>query len=208
MKQSLRTKLSLSYILVAVFLVAIITLFTNFLLEKQFKEYVIQQQEQRNNDTVNLIARQYNGAWSKVGIENIGVSALEEGMIVKVRDNSGNVIWDATVHNNGMCTSMLEHMAKNMENYNVNFKGGYIETNYPVILNLVQVGSVDIGHYGPYYFTDNDLVFINTLNKLFIGVGIASLLLALVVGALMAKLIHISLQLREIIISRSWREIK
>jgi len=91
MKFSLRTKLSLSYVLVALLLVAVISYLTNFLLEKQFKNYVIQQQEQRNKETVNLLSQQYKEdrkGWDGAGIESIGVSALAQGIIVKVKDSS------------------------------------------------------------------------------------------------------------------------
>ena len=190
MKYSLRTKLSLSYVFVALLLVAGISLLTNFLLEKQFQSYVIQQQEQRNKDTVNLISQQYKEnvkGWDGADIESIGVSALAQGIIVKVRDSSGKMIWDATVHNNGMCSTMLAHMAQNMSSRYPNFKGGYVETHYPVTRNFNQVGSVDIGYYGPYYYTDNDLAFINTLNKMLVAVGVFALLFAFLFGAFMAK---------------------
>ena len=190
MKYSLRTKLSLSYVLGALLVVLVISVLTNFLLEKQFKNYIIQQQEQRNKETVNLISQQYKGTekgWSGAGIESIGVSALSNGIIVKVKDASGRMIWDATIHNNGICTSMLAHMAQNMSSRYANFEGGYVEASYPVINNFKQVGSVGIGYYGPYYFNDNDLAFINTINKMLIGVGIFSLLFALILGSIMAK---------------------
>lgn len=190
MKFSLRTKLSLSYVLVALLLVAIISFLTNFLLEKQFKNYVIQQQEQRNKETVNLLAQQYKeerNGWDGAGIESIGVSALAQGIIVKVKDSSGHIIWDATVHNNGTCSTMLAHMAQNMASRYPNFKGGYVEVSYPVTRNFNQVGTVDIGYYGPYYFTDNDLAFISTLNKMLIGVGVFAFFFALLLGAFTAK---------------------
>ncbi len=187
---SLRTKLSLSYILVALLLVAVISYITNTLLEKQFKEYVMQQQEQRNTETVEMISKQFvenENKWDEPAIENIGVSALAQGVIVKVKDASGNVVWDANEHNYGMCSAMLEHMAMNMTSRYPDFEGGYVETSYPVTLGATQVGSVDIGYYGPYYFTDNDLAFINTLNRLLIGTGVFALLFALLLGAYMAK---------------------
>jgi two-component system, OmpR family, sensor histidine kinase BaeS len=171
MKFSLRTKLSVSYVLVALLLVAVISYLANFLMEKQFKNYVIQLQEQKSRETVNLITQQYKVAikgWEGTVIDSIGVSALAQGIVVKVKDTSGHVVWDATVHNGGMCNTMLAHMAQNMARRYPNFKGGYVETSYPVTSNFIRVGTVDIGYYGPYYFTDNDIAFISTLNKIFI----------------------------------------
>jgi two-component system sensor histidine kinase BaeS len=190
MKYSLKTKLSISYIFMALFLVAIIILCINILLENQFKSYIMKQQEQRNTDIINLIPKQYNPAndsWDIKTIENIGVNALEQGIIMKVQDKAGKMLWDSTVHNNGLCVQMLTHMSANMHSKYPNFKGGYIETNYPITVNQKEVAIVKIGYFGPYYFTDNDLAFINSFNIILTAVGILSLLFALILGAYMAK---------------------
>jgi two-component system sensor histidine kinase BaeS len=189
MKQGLRTKLSLSYIFVALVCVAIITLLSNVLLVKQFNEYVIRNQTNKNNALVAQISQQYNKdkKWRSDVIESIGINALEGGMIVKVTDESGEVIWDATAYNNGYCQQMIEHMSRNMAEHIPDLKGGYISLEYPVKNNFEEVGTVQIGYYGPYYYNDNDLAFISTLNKLLFGAGLFSMLFALVTGAFMAK---------------------
>jgi len=190
MKYKLRTKLSLSYACVALFLVALISLLTNVFLEKQFRDYIIKQQEVKNNEIVSMINQQYNSStnnWRTAVIENIGINALEQGLIMKVTDNEGNTVWDATVHNNGLCTQMIDHMSKNMASRYPNFQGGYVVNKYPLKLDSAIIGNVDIGYYGPFYLTDNDLAFINTLNKVLGSVAAFSLLLALMAGALTAK---------------------
>ncbi|MCR4437194.1 MAG: ATP-binding protein [Clostridiales bacterium] len=189
MNYSLRTKLSLSYVLVTLLMVSVISYFTNFLLEKQFKDYIIKQQEQKNKEIVALITQQYkdDNSWSTDVIENIGLNVLEQGLIIKVKDKSDKVIWDATLHNNGLCMQMFSHMAQNMNSRYPNFKGGYVENKYPILKDFNQVGKVEIGYYGPFYFTDNDLRFINTLNNALIAVGVFSLFFALILGAIMAR---------------------
>ncbi len=190
MKYKLRTKLSLSYACVALFLVALISLLTNVFLEKQFKDYIVKQQELKNHEIVNMISQQYNdsdNSWSTAFVENIGINALEEGLIVKVIDNSGNTVWDATVHNNGLCLQMIEHMSQNMASRYRNFQGGYVVSTYPLQHNAALIGNVNIGYYGPYYLNDNDLAFINTLNKMLGSVGVFSLFLAVIAGAFTAK---------------------
>ncbi|MBM7583123.1 signal transduction histidine kinase [Caldicoprobacter guelmensis] len=189
MKYTLRAKLSLSYMLVVLISVFLTSVLTNLLLEKHFKEYVIKNQERKSKEIVSLISQQYKpgGRWNTDVIENIGMNALEQGMIIKVVDSSGKAIWDAMVYNRGLCHRMLEHMACNMTSRYPNWKGGYVEDKYPVTYNLSEVGRVEIGYYGPYYFNDNDLAFINTLNRLFIGVGMISLLSSLFIAAFMSK---------------------
>ncbi len=189
MKLSLRTKLSLSYIFLALICVLLISILTNFFLEKYFKEYIIQNQEQKNKETVSLINQQYKtgGKWETDVIEQIGINALEQGMIIRVADLSGKIIWDATVYNHGLCQQMLTHMANNMNSRYPNWQGGYIENKYPLTDNLNEIGRVEIGYYGPYYFNDNDLAFINILNKLLLSVGIFSLFLSLLIATFMAR---------------------
>jgi len=189
LKFSLRTKLSLSYIAVALIMIFLISIFTNFLLESQFKNYIIKQQNQKNNEIVTLITQQYkeDNGWNREVIENIGLNALEQGMIIKVKDKADNVIWDATLHNNGLCIQMMSHMEQNMNSRYPNFNGGYVENKYPAMKDSKSIGSIEIGYYGPFYFTDNDLSFINTLNRALLAVGVFSLILALLLGAIMAK---------------------
>lgn len=189
MKYSLRVKLTVSYIVVIALLVYLIFLFTNVVLEKYFQNYVIRQQEERNSEVVALITQQYKGdnKWDSKVIEDIGINALENGMIIRVKDFNGNTIWDATVHNSGMCKDMLDHMASNMESRYRNFNGKYIESPYNIMKNSEKLGIVEVGYYGPFYFSDSDLDFINSINKMLIGVGLLSLLFALVFGAIMAK---------------------
>ena len=189
MKSSLTTKLSLSYVLVIILVVSVVSFFTNFLLENQFRDYIIQQQEQKNKELVTMITQQYNddNSWGREVIQNIGLNALEQGLIIRVSDKSDKVIWDATQHNNGLCMQMISHMAQNMNSRYRNFKGGYVETQYPVVKDSIQVGKVEVGYYGPFYLTDNDLRFINTLNRALIAMGIFSLFFSLVLGTFMAR---------------------
>jgi two-component system, OmpR family, sensor histidine kinase BaeS len=189
MKMSLRQKLSISYISVVAVAVLLIIVLSNLFIEKQFTEYVSQNQEKISKSVVESISKQYLGdnKWTTNVIESIGVDALKQGMIVSINDAKGKKIWDARIYNNGMCNQMLEHMSTNMSQRYHNSKGGYQENNYPIYDKTKLVGTVKIGYYGPVYFTDNDLLFINTFNKITIGVGVAALLFALFISMLMAR---------------------
>lgn len=190
MKYSLRAKLSFSYALMALLLVAIISVCINILFQSQFKNYIISQQKQKNTDFVSLIQKQYHtaeGSWNSSALEDIGVSALEQGIILKITDSKGNMVWDATVHNNGMCVQMLEHMAEKMRSYSPSFKGGYEQSEYPVSDSTGVVGWVTVGYYGPYYYTDNDIHFLNRVNIILVAVGVISLIMAFLLGAYIAS---------------------
>ncbi|MDF2632213.1 MAG: hypothetical protein K0Q85_809 [Caproiciproducens sp.] len=190
MKYSLKLKLTLSYALVALLLVASVSLISNIFLRNQFEQYIIRQQESKNEEVVSQIVQQYKKDAKEFpvqALETVGVSALERGMIVKVSNSSGASLWDATVHNNGLCHQMLSDMANNMQSRSPNFKGSYEEKSYPLLISGVKEGTVSIGYYGPFYYSNNDAEFINTLNRMLVAVGIVSLMLAILIGIYMAS---------------------
>ena len=189
MTTSLKTRLSLSYVMVAAVIVFLISILTNIYVEKHFKEYVKQNQELKNREIVTTLAGQYRGEdnWNLEAIEAIGVSYLENGIIIRVVDINGKTIWDAKVHNNGKCQRIIEHMASNAGGRPGQSGSGYVEVPYSLNYKLDKVGVVNIGTYGPNYMNEHDQAFINALNAVLIGVGVFSLLLALILGAIMAK---------------------
>ena len=190
MIRSLRFKITAAFMVVTLSLFVLISLFANFFLADQFREYVLDKQEQSIAGVVASVTQEYNAmsnAWDTAGIETVGMNALEAGLIIRVKDGGDNVIWDAQTHNGGMCSSILEHMASNMQSYNSNFQGGYEEKNYPILLNGVQTGNVDVGYYGPYFYSDIDLQFLASLNNLLFWGALASLAACIVIGAYMAR---------------------
>lgn len=189
MKYSLRNRLSLSYITIAMVCVLLISIIANLSLESQFRVYVKNNQEKRSENIVSLVSQQYHEVkgWNREVIQDIGINALENGMIIGVIDAEGKIVWDATQYNNGMCEQMLIHMNLNMSSRYPNWKGKFTTVTYPVKSGTEEIGSVEIGYYGPFYFTDADLTFINTLNTVFVAVGFLSLILALAFGYIMAR---------------------
>jgi two-component system sensor histidine kinase BaeS len=169
--------------------VSLISVITNLLLDKHFKEYIIQNQARKNDEIASLIGQQYEveKGWNLDVIEDICINALEQGMIIKVTDFSEKVIWDARLHDNSLCEQMISHMAQNMSKRYPDWDGRYVEDTYPITNKFGNVGSVIIGYYGPYYFSDSDLEFINAINRLLMGVGVFSLILSIFFGSLMSR---------------------
>ena len=197
MKYPLKWKLALSYALMALLLVATVSLFSNYLLQNQFEKYIIRQQSAKNEEIVQRIAQQYDAgakSFPEDSLEAIGMNALESGMILRVCDTRGNVVWDAMVHNNGLCHQMLQNMARDMKSRYPNFQGAYEEKSYPIAAGSADAGSVVIGYYGPFYLSDSDAAFLDTLNRALAAIGLISLLLAVLLGFLMARRISLPIE--------------
>jgi two-component system sensor histidine kinase BaeS len=192
---SLRTRLTLSFALVALACILMVSALANGVLESSFRRYVRESQVRQALQVVSQVGseRTVSGAWDQDAITTIGMSALEQGMIVKVSDLQGRPVWDATTHNNGLCVQMITHMAQNMASRYPNWRGAYTETAYPVRANFSDVGVVTIGYYGPFYLNDQELSFINSLNLLLLWVTLAAMGLAVLIGFVSARRITVPL---------------
>ncbi|HHY60822.1 MAG TPA: two-component sensor histidine kinase, partial [Clostridia bacterium] len=128
-KYSLRTKLSLSYIALVLISVLLISVTTNLLLDKHFRDYIAENQARKNREIAFQVQQQYKegGYWDTEAIGHICINALSQGMIIKVVNASGQVVWDARQHDNARCEAMLDQIARNMSSRYPNWEGTYVE---------------------------------------------------------------------------------
>lgn len=189
MKRNLRNRLSLSYIFITMICVALISILSHFFLENQFRSYIIQQHEKENKIIVTAISEQYteSGSFNVDIIKSIGATAIENGLFITVKDSSDKIIWDAETYNNLKCEEVKTRLISTMETLFPKWEGEYAKDEYPIVSNSNKVGSINIGHYGPFYYDENDIMYSKTLNKILIGVGIASLCCSLILGLFMAE---------------------
>ncbi|SFD34018.1 sensor histidine kinase [Clostridium uliginosum] len=185
--KKLKHKLTFSFILFSLGIIILISISANIFVKKNFNNYIQDRLEKRKTDVVkdidNVITK---GNLEGASIENIGINALENGLIIKLSDDSGKVIWDARTHNNGMCEDMLSKMILNMNKINPGLKGNYTVEKYDFKLSDTKKAYLEIGYYGPYYYSEPDIVFFKTLNSILIIVAIVALGLSIIVGIIIA----------------------
>jgi two-component system sensor histidine kinase BaeS len=189
LKKTLRMKLSFSYILITIICVTLIIFFSNLFLNQQFKNYVIKQQQKENKNIVEEINQQYsaNGEWNIDVISKVGFNAIDEGLFITIKDSSGNTVWDASTYNYDKCEIVKNKLTTNMISRYPNWKAMYTKDHYDVANNSNKVGSIEIGYFGPFYYTENEILYLDTLNRIVIGVGFVALLIALALGLIMAR---------------------
>jgi two-component system, OmpR family, sensor histidine kinase BaeS len=192
----LRTRLTLSYVLMALLCVLMVSALANGVLESSFRRYARNAQARNAQAVVVQVGAQLrsDGAWDQAGLTAVGMAALEQGMIIKLSTPDGFVVWDATVHNGGLCVQMLDHLAENMASRYPNWRGSYSESLYPVRSGFRDVASLVVGYYGPFSFSDQELAFINSLNLLLVWATLAALVLAGGIGLFMARRITVPLE--------------
>jgi two-component system sensor histidine kinase BaeS len=185
----LRTRLSLAFVAVGLAAVLGIMIFVNLFLQVQFRQYAVRKQEERNLEVLALITTQYDGAghWKGEVIQDIGVSVLQEGLIIRLVDAQGRTVWDALEYNSGICHAMIDQMAASMTARYPSLQGGLTQMGYPVEHNGRQVGTLQVGTYGPFYYSEAEFLFIDTLNRLLVWVALGALVVSLTSGLLASR---------------------
>ncbi len=190
MNLNLKIKLTISYVLLSLFLVISLLVVSNYFLEQKFQSYIINTQEQKNKDIVKLVMHAFgkNGeAPSMDSLENIGNTALAEGLVLMVSDIDHKELFCMSTVDSQMCDNMIESMRDHMASIYPNFNGEYVQKDYDVLKNNTKVGTVTLGYYGPFYYNDEDIQFLQVLNKIFVSVAVIFLIIAAFLGFMIAN---------------------
>ena len=189
MKLSLKIKLTISYIFLALFLVSALLVVSNYFLQQKFQKYIIDIQEKENLSIVELVENEFENSEEQTlvkNLENIGNTALSQGIILMVSDMAGNELFCMSTLDSQMCDNMIESMRAHMASIYPNFKGEYMQKEYEVLNNSQLVGSVTLGYYGPFYYNDEDIQFLKVLNQVLLITAFVFLIFAALLGFYMA----------------------
>ncbi|MDF1616924.1 sensor histidine kinase [Petrocella sp. FN5] len=189
MNLKLRNKLILSYVLLAIIIIGIISLLINFSVRKNFENYIIDEHEQRVSDIRNNIRHSYvqNNGFDINDIEHIGIKAIEKGLIITVNNADLSPLWSAMEHNAGLCEAMIANVKKNMFNHYSRWEGNYTEDTFDIIVDNAIVGTINVGYLGPFYFNEEELYFLTSINRVLFYVGFFSMFLAILIGIIIAN---------------------
>lgn len=190
MNVSLKTKLTISYVMLSLFLVTALLAASNYIIEKKFESYIINLQEKKNTDIVNLVVHEFgnNGEIPNYEIlENLGNTALSQGLVLMVSDADNKELFCMSNVETQMCDDMLADMRDHMASVYPGFNGEYEQKDYDIIKNNIRVGTVTLGYYGPFYYNDEDIQFLSMLNKIFFTTALVFFVIAILFGRFMAN---------------------
>lgn len=176
MSYSLRAKLTASFGATALICVLMISLISNIQLEKHFKEYVRLNHEKENEEIADLVSAKWirEGRWDVTTLEDVGRYAAKKGLMLTIKDAQGKILWDAYANHP---ETTIPAVAKSEA----------IKKSYGLKQGDTVIGSVDMTYYDAMTYSDIDLHFIQTLNHVFVTVGLASLMIAIGLGAMLSK---------------------
>lgn len=190
MAQSIKSKLSISIAIIVVFTVLLISILSNLVIKNEFTKYKKKQQVIKIEEIVESIEEQYDvkeNKWNEESINNIGMSSLHEGYIIKIYNKNKSILWDAEAVNMQLCKDVINEICKLMENNFQVLNGEVKNQKYELSKFGKDIGTIEIKYYGPFFLSHNDSEFIKALNYIFIVIGIISLIIAIFIGHLLSR---------------------
>lgn len=182
----LRNKLIISNIIVSLISILLVGLLSLNLLEINYKKLIQKNIEDKTNVIVQSLGNQIKeGEFNIYGVESIGIDAMNNGLIIEVRNSKDDIIWDAMKFNHGMCQSILQNVIKNTTS-NTKSPIKYVTKTFDLIENGRKEGIVNISYYGPFYYRDNDLVYLTSIRNAMVFVSLVALVLSVIFGLFIA----------------------
>ncbi|MDR0746859.1 MAG: HAMP domain-containing histidine kinase [Helicobacteraceae bacterium] len=159
---------------------------SNLLLNRLFETYMTQQQEVVEESIVANIAAQYeNGAWNVDGVYAIGMLFLYDGVILRIEDAKGGVVWDAQNHDMSRCKAIMEEIPSRMARLGQN--GEFSRRVYRLKPHGEEIGTLTIGSFAPYSLSESDFSFLRYLNAVPIAAFLFALAISAAIGLYMAR---------------------
>lgn len=187
MFRSLRAQLSLSILLIAFVTVGLISVFSNWFINREFENYVMRQEKERSIKIADDLSTGYSNitGWSEDFLHTVGMYSLTDGYILKIYSITGEKLWDAENHDMSLCEKIMSEISERMAK--AKKSGDFVTSDFDIQYNGYKVGSVSITYYGPFFFTENDYLFIKTLITVLFVIALLSALFSIVAGGLMAR---------------------
>ena len=180
------TRLTLSYVMISVLMVAIAVVFSNFMIGGIFKKYESDVQARKTDAVTAALVSEFEPVlmgWKPETLENIGKNALQQGLIIKVKDPKGNLVWSAYDYHDGADADLIKNMAKTKDDG----VSKLIENEFKIRAGDVVLGELYIGYYGTYYYTRDDEELVSRLNLMFLYVSTLAFVVAACVGLYMSR---------------------
>lgn len=188
-KQRLNKKLILSLVSLIILVVITIAVSINSVFEKKFEEYIIKNNKNEVSNLINSIQSEYmDGRWNLYSIEKIGENAINKGIFIDLYDTDQTLIWGATTYSQDRCNKIMGNIENNMNHTRSNWHGKYTEQTFSLKNSSDEViGSVKIGTYGTLYYMDNDVDFLEEINKVITIIGILMTVVTVFIAILISN---------------------
>ncbi|MBS5786853.1 MAG: HAMP domain-containing histidine kinase [Clostridioides difficile] len=188
-KTSLNKRLIITLVSVILLVVVAIGVSINKVFQKKFGDYITKNYDKEVSAMLNSIESGYqDNKWDTMSIKKMGDIAITKGIFVEVYDQDKNLVWGAMQSNRSRCHEVMGSIRNNMNNMHNNWDGDYtVELHELYDESQKPIGIASIGSYGSLYYMDNDVDFLNEINKIIAILGIVMTIITIMIAILIAN---------------------
>lgn len=184
--------LNFKVIVPSIVIIIIVTLLTvaisKFYFDKKFGDYIMIKNQNTVQNILMELSEQYSyNEWNYKNIEKITYNSLDKGIIVALYDKEDKEIMDIEKNSKDKCNRVMNFIKSSMEGKYGSTTSQFEPVYYPLIKNGEKIGDVRVKFYGPIFYMQNELVFLDIVNKIILGIGILLLLLSTIMGFIISR---------------------
>ena len=191
MRINLKTYIILTFVVLAVVLAAIPFFVFNAALERSFMHYAEAVQQKRADALAQAVKSVLvrTPELKDSALLALGRNALVQGLFLRIQDPEGREVFCMRQTDAEECRTVLDIIAQTTRRQFPGESGEYTERTTTVLHEGKDYGTVTIGYYGPFFVTETDLQFMETLNATYaVAAGMVLVIVLAAGGALAASI--------------------
>lgn len=185
---SLNSQILIAFSIIVILITLIISIFINSSFKNVFSKYVDDNNKAEVNHLVFDLQNVYNdNKWDVENIKLLGEDAIRKGIALEVYDTDGKLIWSVFEDEKLLSNQTLNTIKKNMKSINQNWNGKLREYKFDIYENEKLVGYERIIHYDSIYYMEDDIEFLNMMNKFMLFISLVSIISVIIISAIISK---------------------
>ena len=184
--------LNFKVIVPSIVIIIIVTLLTvaisKFYFDKKFGDYIMIKNQNTVQNILMELSEQYSdNEWNYKNIEKITYNSLDKGIIVALYDKEDKEIMNIEKNSKDKCKRIMNFIKSSMEGKYGSTTSQFEPVYYPLIKSGEKIGEVRVKFYGPIFYMQNELVFLDIVNKIILGIGVLLILASTIMGFIISR---------------------
>ncbi|HAT4125822.1 TPA: HAMP domain-containing histidine kinase [Clostridium perfringens] len=186
--KSLNFKVIVPSIVIIIIVTLLTVVISKFYFDKKFGDYIMIKNQNTVQNILMELSEQYSdNEWNYKNIEKITYNSLDKGIIVALYDKEDKEIMNIEKNSKDKCNRVMNFIKSSMEGKYGSTTSQFEPVYYPLIKSGEKIGEVRVKFYGPIFYMQNELVFLDIVNKIILGIGVLLILASTIMGFIISR---------------------
>ncbi|WP_349404157.1 sensor histidine kinase [Clostridium perfringens] len=186
--KSLNFKVIVPSIVIIIIVTLLTVVISKFYFDKKFGDYIMIKNQNTVQNILMELSEQYSdNEWNYKNIEKITYNSLDKGIIVALYDKEDKEIMNIEKNSKDKCNRIINFIKSSMEGKYGSTTSQFEPVYYPLIKSGEKIGEVRVKFYGPIFYMQNELVFLDIVNKIILGIGVLLILASTIMGFIISR---------------------